>query len=301
MGFLTDFCQVSLVVFLGLASCVGMLALVSPRVFVATASLGNREVVKGPTHKRWDAIDRFAVANARPFGMCVVGTVGFIWLISKQGPEEYSKWLFLVIVAVSLITGVVSLTHIMKQSREITERLAEAQTDPLTGLNNRRVLEVELARRVAQRQHQGTPASLLIMDIDKFKLFNDEFGHQLGDEILKEVAKTLKATAKPEDTVARIGGDEFVVLLPGSDLMAASQTAQRVRSAISDNPIRFANHDHSLTVSIGLTEALLDDDTTALFKRADSALYAAKEAGRNCCFRHGGPEPADLTIVCESV
>lgn len=94
------------------------------------------------------------------------------------------------------------------------------------------------------------------------------------------------------DTVARLGGDEFVVLLPECRLDAATETAERCRSAIAESPLRHEGREHSATVSIGVCEAQNDDDSISLIKRADSALYAAKDAGRNCCFRHGAPERA---------
>ena len=94
------------------------------------------------------------------------------------------------------------------------------------------------------------------------------------------------------DIVTRLGGDEFAVLLPGSNLEEASHAAERLRAAISKSRLRHEGHEHTLTVSIGLAEAQLDDDPASLLKRSDSALYAAKAAGRNCSFRHAGPEPA---------
>jgi len=198
----------------------------------------------------------------------------------------------MIIVAVALMMGIFALRHIMRQSREIEFHLTQARADVLTGLANRRAFDTELSRRLAQRQRQGTPLCLLIIDIDNFKSFNDEFGHPLGDAVLREVANVLQATARHMDYVARLGGDEFAVLFPGGSLKEASLGAERLRSAISDSPLRYEGHEHTLTVSIGLAEAQLGDDPVSLLKRSDSALYAAKEAGRNCSFRHGGPEPA---------
>ena len=140
----------------------------------------------------------------------------------------------------------------------------------------------------------------MIMDIDSFKSFNDGFGHLLGDEVLKEISKELKSTARHMDLVAWLGGDEFVVLLPDTPLDGACLVAERMRAAISDGPLSYEGQEHQLTVSIGITEAQCDDDADTLVKRAESALYAAKDAGRNCCFRHGGPEPA-LATPCSKL
>ena len=299
MDTLLEFWNVTFAALLGLSGVVGLLALVSPNAFVAVASYGNRTVLHGvrtSVDKSWTGIDTFVFANGRLFGLLVITTVGYVWLISRHGPEAYSKSLLLSVVAVSLIMGIVALRHIMRQSWEIKAHLAEAHADALTGLANRRAFDIELSRRLAQRQRQGTPLCLAMIDIDKFKSFNDEFGHPLGDALLKRVAKTLEETARHMDIVARLGGDEFAVLLPGSNLEEASHGAERLRSAISDSPILCEGREHSLTISIGLAEARSDDDSASLLKRSDSALYAAKEAGRNCSVRQGSPEPAVETL-----
>ena len=98
------------------------------------------------------------------------------------------------------------------------------------------------------------------------------------------------------DIVARLGGDEFAVILPGSNLEEASLASERFRTAICDNPLSYEGKQHELTITIGLAEVQPDDDSSSIIKRTDSALYAAKEAGRNCCYRHGGPEPAVPTL-----
>jgi len=299
MNIPVDVWNVSFVVFLGLSGCFGLLALISPSAFAAAASYGNRNIFHGfqsSVEKHWFDIDTFVIAHGRLFGFFVVVAVGNLWLIFRHGPEAYSKSSLLIIVGVAMLMGIGSLCHIMRQSREIEAHQAEAYTDALTGLANRRTFDLELSRRLAQRQRQGTPFCLLIIDIDSFKSFNDEFGHLLGDVILKKVANVLEATARQMDIVARLGGDEFAVLLPDSNLDAASLGAERLRSAISNSPIRYdEGHEHTLTISIGLAEAQLDDDAVSLVKRSDSALYAAKAAGKNCSFRYGGPEPAAPT------
>jgi diguanylate cyclase (GGDEF)-like protein len=264
-------------------------------MFGVVASMGNRMVFNGfqnDVDKRWFDIDTFVVAHGRLFGVLTISTVGYVWLIARHGPETYSKPFLLIIVGVSMIMGIIALRQIAQQSQEIMRHRAQAHTDPLTGLMNRRALDLELSRRLAQRQRQGTPLCLMIIDVDKFKTFNDKFGHLLGDAILKKAAEALKKTARQMDIVARLGGDEFAVLLPGSNLEVASRGAERLRAAISECTVEHEGREHALTVSIGLAEAELDDDPVSLLKRADSALYSAKEAGRNCSYRYAGPEPA---------
>jgi len=295
MDILVDCWNVVFITLLALSGCAGLLALASPRVFAAVASYGNRTVIHGAQtrfEKPWCNIDTFVFTHGRLFGVLVIAAAGYVWLVARYGPEACPKSLLLTVVGLALMMGIVALRHITQQSLEIQTHRAEAHVDALTGLANRRAFDMEISRRLAQRQRQGTPLCLLILDIDFFKSFNDEFGHPLGDAILKEVANVLQSQARQMDVVSRLGGDEFAVLLPGSCLEEASQGAERLRCAISDNPLQCEGREHVLTVSVGLAEAELDDDPASLLKRSDSALYAAKEAGRNCSFRQGSPEPA---------
>ena len=282
--------RILVLVFLGLSGVVGLLALVSPSALAAVGSYRKRSVSQGVqtrADKCWVDVDTFVIAHGRLFGLLVIAAVGYVWLILRLGPEAYSKSLLLTIVAIAVMMGIFALRHIMRQTLEIRAHLADAHADALTGLANRRAFDMEFSRHLARRQRQGTPLCLLIIDIDYFKSFNDEFGHLLGDVILKGVAKVIDATARQTDVVARLGGDEFAVLLPGNNLETASHGAERIRSAIADKPFLWEGHEHTLTVSIGMAEAQPADDLASLLKRSDSALYAAKEAGRNCVFPAG--------------
>jgi diguanylate cyclase (GGDEF)-like protein len=301
---LVEFLRLLFLTLLVLSGLVGLLAITSPKAFTTVVAYGNRNVLfgTGPSvFENWFDIDQYVLANARLFGLVIIASEGFIWVISRYGPDAYSKSFLLITICVAILVGVLALGHILRQKRAIETNLAEAHTDTLTELPNRRAFDAELSRRLAQRQRQGTPVCLQIIDIDEFKTFNDRFGHLLGDAILKEVGKILATTARQMDIVARLGGDEFAVLLPGTNLQEASYAAERFRNAVCRSPISFEGREHTLTISSGVAEAQVDDDSRSLLKRADSALYAAKEAGRNCSFRHGGPElatpdPADEPI-----
>jgi diguanylate cyclase (GGDEF)-like protein len=295
---LVEIWNITFTALLAISGAVGVLAISSTRLFAFVASYGNQTLYHGgETHadKHSFDIDKYVLAHGRLFGVIVAGLSGYLWIISKHGPDVYSRSFLMTILSVSLVMGIVALRHIVWQKHEIESNLAEAHADPLTGLGNRRLFDLEMSRALTQRQRQGAPLCLLIMDIDYFKTFNNEFGHLLGDAVLKEVADITNEIVSYRGTAARIGGDEFVALLPDSTLDEASCIAEKLRVAIDTTPLRYDGKEHSLTVCIGVAEAQVDDDASSLLKRGDSALYAAKDAGRNCSYRHGSPEPAVLT------
>lgn len=156
------------------------------------------------------------------------------------------------------------------------ERLAT--TDPLTLLINRRKFEELLDYEMERDKRYRTGLSFIFCDIDRFKLINDEYGHDAGDKVLKEFAKLLKNSIRASDIVARWGGEEFVLLIPNTTADIASVLAEKLRRTID-------NHEFPIpckvTASFGVTHFLGDDNQTAAIKRADVALYKAKENGRN--------------------
>ena len=168
---------------------------------------------------------------------------------------------------------------------DITQRkLAEeelyllATTDSLTGIANRREFSTILAREVELAKRYGTPVSLAMYDLDYFKLVNDTFGHEAGDHVLQAVTSLVKKNIRAPDIVARWGGEEFMLLMPQSDMGAASNVAEKLRLAIAEHDFDKVG---KLTVSFGVTAFELEDDKNSLLKRVDDALYRAKEHGRN--------------------
>ncbi len=159
-----------------------------------------------------------------------------------------------------------------------------AVTDQLTGLHNRRYMTGQLGALVNRAVRGGEPVSSLMIDIDHFKKINDGFGHDIGDEVLREFAVRLASNVRAIDLPCRYGGEEFVVIMPGARLEDAEHIAERIRRHVAGSPFRVAGVDEplSVTISIGVAATGGPGDTAeALLKRSDEAVYAAKRAGRN--------------------
>jgi diguanylate cyclase len=181
------------------------------------------------------------------------------------------------------------------QAQEIAGYMSEARTDSLTGLPNRRTFDDELTRRMAEFRRYQTPVSLILVDIDFFKKFNDTYGHLAGDAVLQQVAQVLRDTMRESDLVVRLGGEEFAVILPSSEGENVWLAAERTRMAIDGTGFRYKGKDLRVSVSCGAAQALGQETVTELVRRADEALYAAKGAGRNCAHWHDGQRLMAIT------
>lgn len=177
-----------------------------------------------------------------------------------------------------IIWAVSVLLDRVEREQRITSHLREdANTDPLTQLANRRAFQVAIEGLLRRRREEDAVFSLLMLDLDKFKVFNDTHGHVAGDHALRVVGQLLKAALRPGDVAARYGGEEFAVLLPGIDGERAVLVAERIR-----RDFHVADWPHeALTVSIGVAQGHAQDEEEALVARADRALYAAKATGRD--------------------
>jgi two-component system, cell cycle response regulator len=165
----------------------------------------------------------------------------------------------------------------------IEESVEMAITDALTGLNNRRYMETHLKTLVEQSRTSGRPLSILVADIDFFKKVNDTYGHDAGDAVLREFAARFRRNTRGIDLACRMGGEEFVIIMPDTEIGRAFQVGERLRACIAADPFHI-NSEQVLrvTASVGIATFEKRDDTPEqLFKRADNALYAAKRDGRN--------------------
>ena len=178
------------------------------------------------------------------------------------------------------LTEQLDLTRQLNRELErANTQLAEiARTDGLTGLRNRRHFDEALQEGYSFMSRRGEPVSVVMVDVDEFKRYNDTYGHQAGDEVLRAVAAALQASARRHDTVARLGGEEFALILLGADLLAAATLAERLRLAVEAGP--WTNR--PVTASFGVATAWPGcANPLELVKRADEALYLSKRRGRN--------------------
>ena len=195
---------------------------------------------------------------------------------------------------VALVWAAVALLErLAAQSFAYRSRLQrEASTDALTGLHNRREFESGMVREMERARRMQVPLSLAILDIDFFKRINDQHGHDIGDAVLREVAATLQRHIRKSDLLARIGGEEFALVMLGTQPPGAWVVLERLRHAVAALRIPAGGQQIGCTISIGITDRVETDvDWPMLYKRADTALYEAKERGRNRVVEAAPPEP----------
>ena len=194
--------------------------------------------------------------------------------------------------AILALTAVVVGSLSDERKRHLEELHRSHQTDllrdSLTGLANRRAFDYEIERRLIDWSRDGVPLSLIFVDIDYFKEFNDTYGHRAGDAVLRYVANDMMQAMRATDLVARYGGEEFAVVLPNTGVADAQEAGERARQLVEKNHSTFEGLKLQITVSVGVTEAMVDDTEATLVHRADAALYASKQAGRNRAHLHNG-------------
>jgi diguanylate cyclase len=177
-----------------------------------------------------------------------------------------------------------SCAEVGQLKEQLDDARREAMTDALTAIANRKMFDFMLREAAIESVESGEPLCLLFLDIDHFKQFNDNFGHAVGDQVLKLLAAVLKETCKGQDTPARYGGEEFAVILPRTGIDNAARLAENIRERIASKPIVNRKTGEQLgrvQVSIGAAEFAWGEPVRSLVERADKALYQAKNTGRN--------------------
>lgn len=177
------------------------------------------------------------------------------------------------------------VAHLSEPYLEIARLKRLNESDPLTLLHNRRHLQHRLPQEIQKSHRKLDPLAVAMLDLDKFKKINDTYGHDVGDEVLTELANRLNWASRSTDVVARWGGEEFLVILPKTSLEQAYIIAERLRKAVSLKPFSTTAGPLALTISIGVAQLEEDDDDMSIQRRVDEALYKAKRAGRNRVFK----------------
>ena len=224
--------------------------------------------------------------DARPLRTCSPPVAAVCWnwtrrrsVVLIDGTPEFARNLLRV-----LATRVRNdNTHLQRSFHLQREYEQAAKTDLLTGVHNRRWMDEMFPRQIARSEHAGQPAALVMADIDHFKRLNDNYGHAIGDIVLKAVAQRLSDTLRPTDFLVRYGGEEFVALLPGATAETARIAAERVRPGGRGGEYLSTDASSTLRVTISLGIAIPEpgDTLERLIERADVALYQAKAGGRN--------------------
>jgi diguanylate cyclase (GGDEF)-like protein len=215
-----------------------------------------------------------------PRRMATIGSLGLSLLAAAMaylyvpgGPEitlRFVVTLGLTIVIVNIILNIVG-----QLQQELTD---QAITDPLTGAFNRRQMDMSLAEAIERKHRTGAPVSILVIDIDHFKKVNDDFGHHVGDQVLKGLVALVRGRSRKLDRLFRMGGEEFLLLLPDTRASAAMKQAESLRRLVSEARLL---DQRPVTVSIGVAEYWAEQSKEAWMQAADEGLYAAKNAGRN--------------------
>ena len=241
-----------------------------------------RELPPGEIRRRWAILVALLILFVP--GYIIYGSVerdSFRELVDLVVPVIF----FLSAVFVLLVTTISLQTSVDIRRITILER--ENITDPLTGIYNRRYLDRRLGDEVRRTRRYGFPLSVLLLDIDHFKLLNDEYGHRFGDVVLSAVGETIAQSARASDVVARYGGEEILVIAIHTSVPDAVQLAERLRNKVETIDVGSLNDDHpgdfrTVTVSIGVAGMSEETSTEeSLIENADKALYQAKQEGRN--------------------
>jgi diguanylate cyclase (GGDEF)-like protein len=227
--------------------------------------------------------------------ICQDRVVGVLSLADKMGCDSFNCDDIALIELFSQLIGA-SIGNI--KLFEKTQR--QATMDGLTGLANHRTFYEILEKELWRTRRYGGQITLIMVDVDNLKRINDSCGHRVGDRVIKEISKKIKACIRQIDTAARYGGDEFAVILPNTSLADAVVVAERMVDSVSDSPITWKNEQISLSISVGVGEYDAESSPEDITSRSDQALYMAKQAGKNTVriFEQGKPvSPAPEGVI----
>lgn len=221
----------------------------------------------------------FYLARPREAILLMLLLVGLILPKLLPGEDTFQTTTILITIVV-MSAFAYAFSMITNRQRELLMQLATK--DPLTGSGNRRAFEDKLASAVLHFDRTATPASLILIDLDHFKLVNDRYGHAVGDQILCRVTEIINLRIRVTDSLYRIGGEEFVVVLEGQDIERAAHLAEQLRTLVEANELV---PDHLVTISLGIAELRAGETAADWLQRADNALYQSKRDGRNTTCR----------------
>ncbi|WP_321532316.1 sensor domain-containing diguanylate cyclase [uncultured Desulfuromonas sp.] len=220
-----------------------------------------------------------------------VGDTSMVAAVSVKEDDVFADWrrhsllmggFGLAVGGILFTLSILTVRSQQEQFRIQQQLQQQATTDPLTGIANRRYALEQAALEIKRNQRAETPFSVVMMDIDHFKKVNDTYGHHVGDQVLMEVAQTCRNHCRESDLVSRFGGEEFLILLPSTNLNGAQTHAEKIRQAIEALSFPTAEGNISVTASFGVSQWQAETKIDRVVSRADAALYQAKHDGRNC-------------------
>ena len=264
-------------------------AIVPDRALAAMPALGVLTVTSGvllvppitgtPMFYLWPVLLAAYFESRRTLTVTLLAMAGSLGGVLLALPDEQARFILWVDTVIGLTLAGAVVSVLRSRLDEAVGRLyRSAMTDPLTGLLNRRAFDEALAAELGRAGRAGSAVTAIVFDLDHFKKINDELGHAAGDETLRRFAAVLTAEARAGDIVARLGGEEFVVVLAGSDEDGAAQYAERIGRTLQQLTLR---HGRQVSVSAGIARLMPGEPERSLLTLADQALYAAKDAGRN--------------------